>query len=45
MVPKLKSEKGIDHRAAMAEAGKLWGEMSDAQKQKYKDMNAKDKER
>jgi hypothetical protein len=35
MVPKLKAEKGIAHKDAMGEAGKLWNEMTDAQKEPY----------
>lgn len=45
MVPKLKQDEGIAHKAAMSRAGVLWGQMSAADKKPYEDLNAKDAQR
>lgn len=42
IVPKLKAKEGLSHKDAMGRAGKLWGEMSQKEKEPYEKMNKDD---
>lgn len=44
-IPQLKAEKGISHKEAMVESGKIWNEMSDEAKKPYTKKNEADKVR
>lgn len=44
-IPKLKAEKGIAHKDAMGEAGKIWATMTDAEKEPFNKKHEKDVER
>ena len=42
MVPKLKADEGLAHKAAMSRAGELWNKMSADEKKPYDDLHDKD---
>lgn len=41
-IPMIKKDQGLTHKAAMSESGRLWREMSDAEKKPYNEMAAED---
>jgi len=41
-IPKLKAEKGIAHKDAMSEAGKIWNTMTEEQKKPFEEKNKAD---